>query len=88
MYQSPHNPRLSVLGHVILLMSVLVFGGGVYVISQNITSTLASGLILIALHLIFATGLLYVVWNPLKRRIRAPRMEDQAGIESLGDDHS
>lgn len=66
----------SITNHVLLLVCAVMIVGGFYLLLNDRTVTIGSVVLLVAGHLMAATGVVWAVARPLKRR--RPRIEDQA----------
>jgi hypothetical protein len=56
-----HSPNAQLIRrHVILLMGVLIILGGTYWLSQSLIAVSIGGVVIILIHLLAATGFLYL----------------------------
>lgn len=80
MSQSSQKPHFSITNHLLLLICAVIIGGGIYLLLNDMTVTIGSAVLLVAGHLIAATGIVWAVSRPLKRR----RQRGENHPDSLG----
>ncbi|MBZ0321389.1 MAG: hypothetical protein K8L91_33565 [Anaerolineae bacterium] len=68
MSQSSQKPRSSITNHLLLLVCAVIIVGGIYLLLNDITFTIGSAVVLVIGHLVAATGIIWAVSRPLKRR--------------------
>lgn len=68
MSQSSQKRHFSITSHLLLLVCAAIIVSGMYLLLNDITITIGSVVLLVAGHLVAATGLLWAVSRPLKRR--------------------
>ncbi len=60
--------HFSITNHLLLLVCAVIIVGGIYLLLNDITFTIGSAILLVVGHLIAATGIVWAVSRPLKRR--------------------